>query len=336
MAGDLLISKRQICHGAFGIVPFFLEGAIVSNEYTVFRNNEGHSLKFVDYLCTLPKMNHTFYLSSIGVHIEKMLFKVEDWLKWEMPFPSLPEQQKIAAFLSAVDRKIQLLERKKALLEQYKKGVMQQLFSQTIRFTDEGGRFYPAWKESVLKNLVEKKRKIRYGIVQPGKYDENGRFLIRGKDYSFGWESPNGFFKVSDDIESKYKRARVRAGDVIACIVGSVGKVAIVPGWLDGANITQTTARIAAQRELLHNEYLYNYLQSPKGQAMIHKHVRVGTRPGLNIEDVEIFTISVPHLNEQQQIAKFLRTLDSKLHGVRAQIDSTNLFKKGLLQQMFV
>ena len=256
----------------------------------------------------------------------------------DMPIsiPAKPEQQKIAAFLTAVDTKIEQLSKKKELLGEYKKGLMQKIFSQAIRFKADDGSDFPDWEDGLLNTLIDNSRKIRYGIVQPGKYDKNGKYLIRGKDYSNGWEIPSEFFKVSDAIEKKYSKTRVKKGDVIVCIVGSVGNVMVIPGWLDGANITQTTARIAPDKNKLNNQYLYFYFQSLVGRNMIHKHTRVGTRPGLNIEDVEKFSILLPSLLEQAKIANFLSSIDNKIEQVGKQLDESKQFKKALLQQMFV
>jgi len=256
----------------------------------------------------------------------------------DMPIsiPAKPEQQKIAAFLTAVDNKIEQLSKKQALLGEYKKGLMQKIFSQAIRFKADDGSDFPDWEDGLLNTLIDNSRKIRYGIVQPGKYDKNGKYLIRGKDYSNGWEIPSEFFKVSDAIEKKYSKTRVKKGDVIVCIVGSVGNVMVIPGWLDGANITQTTARIAPDKNKLNNQYLYFYFQSLVGRNMIHKHTRVGTRPGLNIEDVEKFSILLPSLLEQAKIANFLSSIDNKIEQVGKQLDESKQFKKALLQQMFV
>lgn len=79
-AGDFLISKRQIVHGACGLVPAELEGSIASNEYAVLRGNSSIDLQFLNYLAHSVYFQQTCFHSSIGVHVEKMIFKLDRWL----------------------------------------------------------------------------------------------------------------------------------------------------------------------------------------------------------------------------------------------------------------
>lgn len=102
-AGDFLISKRQISHGACGIVPQSLKGAVVSNEYVALRPKAGLDLRFLSHLSHSVYFQQTCFHSSIGVHVEKLVFKLEDWLEWEFDIPPLTEQHRIAAVLDAWD-----------------------------------------------------------------------------------------------------------------------------------------------------------------------------------------------------------------------------------------
>ena len=125
---DFLISKRQIVHCACGLVPAEFEGSIVSNEYSVLRARKNNDILFFNYFAQQPKVSQSFLECSIGIVIEKMLFKLNDWLKQEFLFPSFEEQQKIAACLSSVDDLITAQTQKLAALKAHKKGLMQQLF----------------------------------------------------------------------------------------------------------------------------------------------------------------------------------------------------------------
>lgn len=126
-AGDFLISKRQIAHGACGIVPESLDGAVVSNEYNVFVPQKETNIDFFFLIMQLPYYKRLFYLMSDGVHIEKLLFKTNDWMKRSLSLPPLPEQQKIAAILSTQGKVIELKEKLLAQKQQQKKYLMQQL-----------------------------------------------------------------------------------------------------------------------------------------------------------------------------------------------------------------
>jgi type I restriction enzyme S subunit len=191
------------------------------------------------------------------------------------------------------------------------------------------------WQIKMLKSIIDPNRSIRYGIVQPGDYDPNGRFMVRGQDYSFGWVNPEQLFKVSDEIEAKYKNARLKEGDLILTIVGAgTGNVSVVPSWLDGANCTQTTARIAIDTTLVNSNYCYQYLISDYGKKLTYKNIKGGAQPGLNCGDIEKYEILLPPLPEQRAIANILSTWDTAIQTTQALISQKEAEKKWFMQNL--
>ena len=127
--GDFLISKRQIVHGACGIVPAHLDGAVVSNEYAVLNSDGEITLQFLRYLSESRYFQQTCFHSSIGVHVEKMIFKTERWLKWPFNIPPLPEQRRIVDILDLARREVELLEQQVLVLRQEKTALMADLLT---------------------------------------------------------------------------------------------------------------------------------------------------------------------------------------------------------------
>lgn len=105
-AGDFLMSARQIIHGACGVVPAKLAGAIVSNEYVVLRPRVALATAYLRQLSYTPYFQRTCFHSSVGVDVEKMVFKVERWLDYSVSIPPVDEQLRIASTLGAVDESI--------------------------------------------------------------------------------------------------------------------------------------------------------------------------------------------------------------------------------------
>jgi type I restriction enzyme, S subunit len=126
--GDFLISKRQIVHNACGIVPKEFQGSIVSNEYSILSAKKCCDIHFFNYFAQQSRISESFLLSSIGIHIEKMLFKLNDWLKRKFLFPSLLEQRRTVNVLSSADNLIACQETMLDALKDHKKALMQQLF----------------------------------------------------------------------------------------------------------------------------------------------------------------------------------------------------------------
>jgi restriction endonuclease S subunit len=128
-AGDFLISKRQIVHGACGIVPPELDGALVSNEYAVLNSDGAIDLQFLRYLSESRYFQQTCFHSSIGVHVEKMIFKTERWLSWPFNIPPLHEQRRIVEILDAASDEIDVIGRQLGALKSEKRALMQQLLT---------------------------------------------------------------------------------------------------------------------------------------------------------------------------------------------------------------
>ncbi len=128
-SGDFLISKRQIVHGACGIVPLELDGAVVSNEYAVLNSDGQIDLRFLRYLSESRYFQQTCFHSSIGVHVEKMIFKTERWLKWPFNIPPLPVQQHIVEVLDTARRELDLIAAQIEKLKQEKAALMADLLT---------------------------------------------------------------------------------------------------------------------------------------------------------------------------------------------------------------
>ena len=188
------------------------------------------------------------------------------------------------------------------------------------------------WEIRSLEDVVSKTRKITYGIVVPGPNTQNGNLMIRAQDYSFGWKSIDSMYRVSDKVHESYKRSQVNEGDVLLTIVGSIGKTAIIPKHLEGANLTQQTARLSFDK---HDEgFFHAIMSSPIGKKEIYRFAKSGVQPSLNLSDIAKFKIPVPPLPEQRKIASILGTWDKAISTTERLIDNSKQQKKALMQQL--
>lgn len=257
---------------------------------------------------------------------------VEDLLKFKVHIPSLPEQQKIASFLSAVDEKIQLLTRKKELLEQYKKSVMQQLFSGKLRFKDENGKDYPDWEEKKLGEIVIS---YRLGGNYPNSQEKSKYPLIKMGNLGRGKISINKIEYIPA-TETVNQADRIQYGDLFFNTRNTlelVGKVAIWNNELPEAYYNSNLMCLKFENNFFMN-YRFNSFEGIKEL----KRLATGTTSvaAIYTKDLLKIKLKVPSLPEQEKIANFLSALDKKIELVSTQITLTQKFKKGLLQQMFV
>ena len=260
--------------------------------------------------------------SSIG-STQKALTIVE-LKKLNLNIPSLPEQQKIAAFLTAVDEKLQQLTCKKALLEQYKKGVMQQLFSREIRFRDDNGKEFPEWEEKALGEIGDVKMCRRVFNEETSQKGDVPFYKIG----SFGKEA---YAYISWELYQDYRNrfSFPKKGDILISAAGTIGRLVVYNGedaYYQDSNIVW----IDNNNESVLNEFLFYVLQ------IVKFNTEGGTVQRLYNNILKSAFFERPCIAEQQKIASFLSAIDDKINQVTTQLQQAREFKQGLLQGMFV
>lgn len=250
-----------------------------------------------------------------------------DLKKFKIPFPTLPEQEKIASFLSSVDAKIQQLSRKATLLEQYKKGVMQQLFSGKLRFKDDNGKDYADWEEKKLgKYLSHKSKRNNDFKVNLVLSVSNKKGFISQNEQFDGYEVASkdlSNYKIVDKDDIAYNPSRINVGSIARLI--NFDKGIVSPMYV-----------VFSLKKELDKVYFENLYNTHRFKHLIKVGCSGSVRDSLNFEDLENFTFRFPCIQEQQKIADFLTGIDAKIAVVNGELEKTQQFKKGLLQQMFV
>ncbi|WP_302233596.1 restriction endonuclease subunit S [uncultured Adlercreutzia sp.] len=128
LAGDFVISKRQLVHGGNGLVPPHLSRSIVSNEYLVIEESKDISTEFWALISRTKSMYRQYFLSSFGVDIEKLVFDVQDWKKREITLPKRREQEKLETLFQKPDSLIALHQRELDILKNLKQALLEKMF----------------------------------------------------------------------------------------------------------------------------------------------------------------------------------------------------------------
>ena len=243
-------------------------------------------------------------------------------------FPNIEEQEKIASFFSLIDKKIALQTEKVEELKNYKKGIMQKIFSQELRFKDENGNDYPEWEEvnlrKILKEVNEKTTVInQYEVISS---TNNGLYLqkdyfnreIASKD-NIGYKilkrnqvvlSPQNLWMGNINLNSKYDIG----------MVSPSYKIFNIKSEFDSSYIGFV---------LRTDRAFYEYKQASEQGASI-------VRRNLNMDLFYDISFKLPCKAEQHKISKFINKIDCKIEQEMEKLDSLNQYKKGLLQQMFI
>ncbi|NGT46822.1 restriction endonuclease subunit S [Clostridium perfringens] len=242
--------------------------------------------------------------------------------------PKLNEQEKIANFLSKVDSIIEKQEKKVQYWNSYKKGMMQKIFSQKIRFKDGNGMDYPEWEKKNLKYVLSE-------ISEKTK--ENNQYEVLSS-------TANGVFK-----QSEYFNREIASADNTGYKILRLNQIVLSPQnlWLGNINynnkydmgIVSPSYKIFNINKNLNEKYisyiiktdrmLYGYKQASEQGASV-------VRRNLNMDLFYDILINIPCVEEQEKIANFLSNIDNIIEKESKKLEELKQWKKGLLQQMFV
>ena len=289
--------------GLVGVIPKDLDGANLTENANKLTNLKCNQKFLLHYLNTDKFKNLIDSTKTVGAQPKLAIYAINSF---EVCLPSKNEQTKIASFFSAVDEKITQLTKEHELLSQFKKGSMQKIFSQELRFKSDDGSDYPDW---VNKKIGEA---LTIGSGKDYKHLSEGDVPVYG----------TGGYMLS---VSKY----LYDGDSVG--IGRKGTID-KPVFLTGKFWTVDTLFFTHSFKECLPKFIYYVFLGINWKS----HSEASGVPSLSKSTIEKLPIFLPTIPEQTKIANFLSAIDAKIQNTKAQLDAAKQYKQGLLQQMFI
>ena len=300
---------------------------VCSSEIWVF-NTQEYS-KYIYYLIQTKKF---FDLSNVSSG-SKMPRSDWNFMKeYTFLIPDIRTQKETANLFSIIDNKISLLNKKYKLYQDFKKYLMQQIFTQKLRFKDGENNLYPNWEPLHLKDIIT----LNGGYAFKSElFKDEGIPIIRisniSQDNSVATNDLVYYDKLKNDQEFIIKKGEL----IIAMSGATTGKVAVY----DSEQISYINQRVGLFKQIsnkLYYPFLVQYSLSNNFKKELQKTLVAGAQPNISKKEIESFKIDLPNYEEQKKIADLLHNIDLKINTIKKQTFEFSEFKKSLLQQMFI
>ena len=336
--GEFAYNKSYSVGFPFGSIKRldkYNQGAL-SSLYICFQVNNMNSDFIVKYFESPQWHKQISLCVAEGARNHGLLnVNINDFFSTKHFLPQLAEQEKIANFLAIVDKKITNLENIITSLENQKKGLLQQIFSQKLRFKDKNGNNYPNWEKKKLGKLLSITSSKR---VHEADWTTSGITFYRARDIvSIFNNKPISKIYISEKLyeECSSSCGKISENDLLVTGVGTIGIPYLVKKsdkfYFKDGNIIWLKNSPA-----IYGKYLFYIFISSYVQKQINMMTGKGTVGTYTIKNAKDTNILLSCLEEQTKIANFLSAFDRKLENQKAQLEHWKQIKKGLLQQMFV
>ena len=270
--------------------------------------------------------NTTYYKNYIDKitkpAVNQASFTTKDFKKMELKIPTMPEQFKISKFLKHIDKKIELLENKLGYHQDFKKYLMQQIFTQKLRFN-----FTDEWEKYLLGDISLIGKGFTPSTSNPSFWDGDLKWLSIA-DMNQGKYINQTTKKITSD-GSKNKEP-VKKGTLLMSFKLSIGKLGILT---EDMYTNEAICNFKWKNKDVMTEYMYYYLSSIN---ILKYGSQAAKGITLNNETLSTIPVLLPSLEEQKKIINILSDVDLKISMLENSINDTSKFKKGLLQQMFI
>ncbi len=327
-ANDILFATIRPTLRRIAIVPEHLDGQVCSTGYFVLRPKPEIDYRFMFYFL----FTEDFAQQMEGLQRGASYPAVTDGdVKSQLvPIPPLHEQQRIVGIL---DQAFEAIATAKANTEKNLQNARALFESHlSVVFSQKG----TDWVENQLDSLTEVESPITYGVVKPG--DEGEVRFVRGGDLVRGKVRINDLRTITRAVSDQYRRTLLRGGELLICLVGQPGQVAVAPRELAGANIARQVGLIRL-RSNMNAEYVRLFLQSPSGKEALGARESGSVQQVINLGELRHLRVPYPALNEQNRIVDKLDELATEsqyLENIYQQKSTAlDALKNSLLHQAF-
>ncbi|HDG7036924.1 TPA: restriction endonuclease subunit S, partial [Staphylococcus aureus] len=259
--------------------------------------------------------------------------------KINVKFPSIKEQQKIGDLFSKLDRQIELEEQKLELLKQQKKGYMQKIFSQELRFKDENGNDYPDWENVMLQKVLKDKtegikRGPFGGALKKDIFVESGYAVYEQRNAIY--DISNFRYYIDENKYNEMLSFSVQPNDIIMSCSGTIGRLSLIPQNFTKGIINQALIRFRTNHKI-RSEFFLIFMRSNQMQRKI-----LEANPGsaitnlVPVKELKLIPFPLPVKFEQDKISQFILIINRRIEQSEKKIESLKNRKQGFLQKLFI
>ena len=304
--GQVLFGKRRAYQRKVAVADF---SGVCSGDIYVLETKDAEVLlpELLPFIC----QTDAFFDHAVGTSAGSLSPRT-NWTSladFEFGLPQIEEQRRMAAVLQGYAAAIDSLHSLEVSARTLRKSL---LFDRAEAIRKN--------RSVTLESVVADGRPITYGIVKPGLPFQGGIPVIKVRDFPDGVVLEDDLLLTSPEIEKDYKRSRLIPGDLLFSIRGTVGRMAFVPETLEGAQITQDTARLTIGSNF-DPRYVRYMLESPNTVSQVKANTMGLAVQGINLGDLRKVTIPACDLNQQVELAD---EIDEISQGIRSVINRTN------------